>query len=359
MRSTAAGREGREHHRRLPKRRPARGDPGRAQGPSIHRVTPTTPSPSAPRRNAPDAGAISPSSTAPSSNSPCPTAPNPGPRARRANTVPAQAAAKNPSTQRFTYISADVSAPDYAAPLLAEAIAWNDGQPPDVVWCVAGMSTPGIYAETDFALTRRNMDVNFYGQAEMAHAVLRHWLSPDAAAGPRAPPKHLVFTTSVVVFFTIVGYGPYAPAKWAVRGLADTLSQEVLLYPDNPVKVHVVYPGTILSPGLQRENSTKPQITHVLEKDDPQQTPDDVAAKAIRGLERGQYFVTVSWLGDLMKWGTMGGSLRNNWLVDTLMMMFVPLIWIFVLPDILGKIRKFGKQNGHPSTYANKVEKAV
>ncbi|KAJ8124146.1 hypothetical protein O1611_g9433 [Lasiodiplodia mahajangana] len=44
----------------------------------------------------------------------------------------AKAAARNPQTQRFHYITADVSQPDYAGPLLAEAIAWNNGKPLDI-----------------------------------------------------------------------------------------------------------------------------------------------------------------------------------------------------------------------------------
>jgi 3-dehydrosphinganine reductase len=217
------------------------------------------------------------------------------------------------------------------------------------------MATPGIYTETPFSATRRNMDVNFYGQAEMSYAVLRDWLAPEAPIEEQ--PKHFIFTTSVVIFFTIAGYGPYSPSKWAVRGLADTLSQEVMLYPQK-VKIHMAVPGTILSPGLERENSTKPDITHIIEKDDPRMMPDEVGKKLIQGLENGDYFVTVAFLGNLMKWGCLGGSFRNNWVVDFFMAWFVQIVWLFALPDILGKIRKFGKEFGHPSTYGKKVAEA-
>ena len=45
----------------------------------------------------------------------------------------AQAAAKNPSTQRFHYIAADASVEDYSSPLIASAIAWNGGVGKSVV----------------------------------------------------------------------------------------------------------------------------------------------------------------------------------------------------------------------------------
>ncbi|QPH02329.1 hypothetical protein C2857_006538 [Epichloe festucae Fl1] len=256
-----------------------------------------------------------------------------------------KAAAKNPS-QRFTYLPADVSSPSYAPSLIAEATAWNGNASPDIVWCVAGMSTPQLFIDMDMASLRRQMDVNFYGTAEMSHAVLREWLSPEAPVSHE--PKHLIMTTSAVALYTIPGYAPYAPSKWALRGLADTLSQEVMMYPQN-VEIHVVYPGTILSAGFEREQKVKPEVTKILEETDPKQTPDEVAEAAIRGLENGDYFVTVNWLGNLMRLGMLGGSFRNNWVFDTLGAWLVSIVWIFVQADLHGKIRAYGKKNGHPS----------
>lgn len=266
-----------------------------------------------------------------------------------------QAAAKNPESQRFHYVSADVSEPDYAAGVLASAMAWNGGRAPDIVWCVAGVSTPMLWAdERSMVATRHNMDVNFYGAAEMSRAVLRECLAAENAVNPGSEPKHIVFTASVLAFFAIIGYGPYSPSKWALRGLADTLAMELLMYPDNPVKVHVVYPATITSPGLDRENRTKPDITVELEKDEPPQSPDVVAQKAIRGLQAGRYFVTVSFLGELMRCGVMGGSPRNNWLLDTVIGWFLPIIYFFVLWGMNGQVVSWAKKHGHPSTYHQK-----
>ncbi|CAM1505451.1 Fc.00g110880.m01.CDS01 [Cosmosporella sp. VM-42] len=262
--------------------------------------------------------------------------------------VQIKAAAKNPNSQRFHYISADVSAPSYAGPVVAEAISWNHGKSPDIVWCIAGTSTPELFVESEMSSMRHQMDVNFYGTAEMSHTILREWLAPDAPIEDQ--PRHLIMTSSVVSFYTIPGYAPYAPSKFAIRGLADTISQEVMLYPQN-VKVHIVYPGTILTAGYVQESKTKPEITLILEKDDPKQTPEDVAEKAIRGLERGEYSVTVAFLGQLMRWGVMGGMFRNNWIVDILGAWLVQLIWIFVQPDLHGKIRKYLRDHGHPSTW--------
>lgn len=211
------------------------------------------------------------------------------------------------------------------------------------------MSRPELFLDMKMSSMRRQMDVNFFGTAEMAHAILQEWLAPDSPVEKQ--PRHLIMTSSVLAFFSIAGYAPYSPSKAAMRVLADTLSHEVQLYPQN-VKVHLVLPGTILTAGFERETETKPEITKILEESDPRQTADHVAQKSIAGLERGDYMITVNWLGGLMKWGNLGGSLRNNWFVDTLMAIFTLIIvWPIVHIDILGKTRSYRKKHGHPSTW--------
>jgi 3-dehydrosphinganine reductase len=196
------------------------------------------------------------------------------------------------------------------------------------------------------------MDINYWSCVDMAHAILSEWLIPSSVAENKE--RHLVFTSSVVAFYPIAGYAPYAPSKAAIKSLSDSLAQEVLLYGDN-VKIHTVFPGTILSPGLDRENETKPDITHILEDADPKQSPDVVARRAIGGLEGGEYLVTVSWLGALMRACAWGGSKRGNWVVDTVVTLVASLVWFFVGWEMDGKVVGYRKKNGHPSTYAKKV----
>src|SRR6185437_6897532 len=99
--------------------------------------------------------------------------------------------------------------------------------------------------------------------------------------------------------YSLVGYASYSPTKAAFKSLSDTLAQEVLLYGED-VKIHTIFPGTIQSPGLERENLQKPEITLLLEESDPIQSSEEVARKSIKGLERGEYLITINWLGSLM-----------------------------------------------------------
>jgi 3-dehydrosphinganine reductase len=198
------------------------------------------------------------------------------------------------------------------------------------------------------------MAVNFWGAAEISHAVMREWTRSSAPAFEQ--PKHFVFTSSMVGMISMIGYAPYAPSKWALRGLADAMAQEALLFErlGKPVRVHVVYPGSILSPGYERENKTKPDITVQLEKDEVEQTPNAVASAAIKGLQAGRNYVTVSFLGELIRMSALGGSNRNNWIVDTLGAWFTQIVWFFVIWSQRSEIISHAKKHGHPDTQPRK-----
>ncbi|KAF4556998.1 Short chain dehydrogenase-like protein 55 [Elsinoe fawcettii] len=266
--------------------------------------------------------------------------------------------AKSPS-QRFHSISADVSDPSTAPLLLSETTSWNHSSPPDIIWANAGAAHPTLFSETPISTLRSQMDLNYWGATYLSHAYLSHLLtlltpSPDLSL----PPRHIIFTSSVAAFVGLAGYTPYSPAKAALRNLADTLRNEVQLYnaarrspshkpaPDRDIKIHVVFPGTIISPGLENENKVKHPATHLLEEGDPKQTPDEVAAAAIRGLERGEFLVPTQWLGNVMKVGMMGGSPRGNVVLDTLLGWVVAVVWLFIGPDLDGRVWKWGKENG-------------
>ncbi|OCK77111.1 3-ketosphinganine reductase [Lepidopterella palustris CBS 459.81] len=282
------------------------------------------------------------------------------------------AAAANPQTQRFHYISADVTSAEENTRLLSEATTWNGGNPPDIVWANAGSAYPHLFIETSIETLRSQMDIDYWAAAYLAHATLQVWTKPTsnqangttskASKGTEPLPRHFVMTSSVVVFAGLAGYGPYGPAKAAMRNLSDTLRSELALYngarlhATDPLRIpkirnHIVFPGGIQSPGLDAENKIKHPVTTKLEEDDKPQTEDEVATAAIAGLERGEYLITTAFLGSLMKAGMLGGSPRNGLgVVDTIMTGLSALIWSFVGPDMERKVWKWGKENGIGNT---------
>jgi len=285
----------------------------------------------------------------------------------------AKAHAKNPATQRFTYISADVTSEAENARILTEATAWNNGRMPEIVWCVAGSAVPGLFIETSTDTLRRQMELNYFAAMYMAHKSLQAWFYPEVPYTTQEKgtaleaPRHFILTSSALAFMNLAGYSPYAPAKAALRSLADGLRSEVQLYnaarrsktssgqipAPFDVNIHAVFPGSILSPGYDNENKTKPPVTFELESSDPKQTETEAATAAIKGLEAGNFMTPTNWLVHLMRWGTMSGSQRNNIVVDTVMAWIATIIWLVMVPDLNGKVWGWGKKNGMPKFRQN------
>lgn len=247
--------------------------------------------------------------------------------------------------------------------LIAEVTSWNHGNPPDIVWANAGMAAPGLFIDTSIETMRAQMDINYWAAAYLAQATLKSWLVPattpdkSASTPSHTLPRHFIMTSSVAAFVGLAGYAPYAPAKAAMRSLSDQLRSEINLYngarrkdPSSvspaEVKIHTIFPGTILSPGLEEEDKTKHAVTKLLEEGDPAQTEDQVAAAAVKGLERGGYLITTQYLGHAMRAGILGGSPRNNWFVDTVFSWVIAIAWLFIGPDLEGKVFNYGKQHG-------------
>ncbi|KAI0903773.1 hypothetical protein F4823DRAFT_253994 [Ustulina deusta] len=274
-----------------------------------------------------------------------------------------QQAARDPQTQRFLQLRADLTLPTESVRVIDEIVTWNSGNPPDIVWCCAGSSTPGLFIETPVSHFRAQMDSNYFSSLYMAHATMTCWVKtaqqnktnpPSAQPGSRIAPRHLIFTASFLSFYSFAGYSPYSPAKAAVRSLCDTLSQEVNLYascyPSEPaIRLHTIFPATILTESYQIENTMKPDITKKLEEGDEGQTPETVAAKSIKGLESGLELVTTNTITALVQRSMLGGSIRGGFfrmLMDWALAWLMGLVMVFVRSDMDSKVRSWGREHG-------------
>lgn len=245
---------------------------------------------------------------------------------------------------------------------ITEIVEWNGGRDPDIVWCCAGNSHPAFFVNTPPETLKSQMDTIYWTAAFTAHATLKRWLTPldPVRQADNPSPRHIIFTSSAVAFVPISGYGPYTPAKAAMRALADTLVQEVEVYngarsnrrnhsPSADVKVHIVFPMGILSPGFTNEQQIKPELTKHLEEADKPQTPDEVAQISIKGLERGEYMITTMLVSELMKGSAMGASPRNSIIRDTVASWVSSVAFLHVIPDLTRKAWSWGRTYGVPT----------
>lgn len=271
-------------------------------------------------------------------------------------------AALSPGTQRFHFISADLTAAETCVQVLSQTREWNSGVPPDIVWCFVGAAYPHLFIETDVTQLRAQMDVNYFAKAFIAHAALKTCLEETSEHAEHlktdqstVAARHLIFTSSFQALYSMIGYTSYGPAKADIRSLSDSLSQELQLYtaanPSSPpVRVHTIFPATILTEAYDNENLVKPQVTKMLEETDGGQTADVVARKSIQALESGQEFITSDILTRFVLSTTFGASKRGGLirgLVDWVMGCLGLFILIFVRWDMDRKVYNFGKRYGH------------
>ncbi|KAI1430529.1 hypothetical protein GGR50DRAFT_684611 [Xylaria sp. CBS 124048] len=275
-----------------------------------------------------------------------------------------QKAAKNPETQGFLQLSADLTDPAESVRVISEIVAWNSGNPPDIVWCCAGTSHPGLFVETPVSHFKSQMESNYLSSVYMAHATMTCWVNlakrnqanqagvqPSGAA---LPARHIIFTASFLSFYPIAGYSPYSPSKAALRSLCDTLSQESNLYassyPSEPrIRMHTVFPATILTESYELENTIKPDITLKLEEDDKGQTPEVVATKSIEGLESGRELIATTAITALVQRSMLGGSIRGGFgrvLLDWFLACIMGIAMVFVRWDMDRAVRNWGATHG-------------
>ncbi|KAK0547297.1 3-dehydrosphinganine reductase [Tilletia horrida] len=213
-----------------------------------------------------------------------------------------------PSNHRA--ISADLSSFAGAKRALEEASSGTSGSVPDAVFCCAGGAKPGFFIEQTEKDFESGMRTDYWTALSTAHAAASIMARAPAAQHPRK----IVLVSSVLGFFGLVGYSQYTPMKHAVRGLAESLRSELLLY---NIDVHAYFPSTILSPGFEEENKTKPAITREIEGVDEGLTPEACAKGLLRGVQKAQFLITTDFLAELFRSTSAGGATPGNGFSDS------------------------------------------
>ena len=203
---------------------------------------------------------------------------------------------------------------------------------PSSLFCVAGGTTEeiGFFADITTDQIFSCFQKNYFSSAYITNALLRRWLQEPSDP---AIVRHIVFTGSTAAFVAIPGYAAYTPTKTALRALADTLRQEMLLYEkQQAIQVHCSYPGTFWTQALVDEQKKKPELCKVLEgSNDPQDgmTPEAVAAGIIAGVKRGEVCITLDFQTQLLLNNMRGPSVPNKFIWEWVLGFIASLVWPF------------------------------
>lgn len=148
-------------------------------------------------------------------------------------------------------IPCDVS--DRAAVAAALARATAERGPVDVLVCSAGITLPGRFLEAEDDTFRAMIDVDYYGTLWPIREVAPSMVERGTGS--------IVGVASAAALVGVYGYSAYGAAKFAVRGMLESLRTELA-----PHGVHVgcVFPPDVDTPMLAEEERCKPAETKAI-----------------------------------------------------------------------------------------------
>jgi 3-dehydrosphinganine reductase len=198
-------------------------------------------------------------------------------------------AARLEPAQKVADISVDVA--DRPAVAAAVAAAETECGPCDLLVVSAGIAHPDYVDALSDEIFDRSMAVNYGGALNAVRAVL-----PGMKARRRG---HIVLVSSGAGLVGMIGYAAYAPTKFALRGLAEVLRNE--LRPEG-IAVSVAYPPDTDTPQLAAELATKPPETRAITAGAKTWSADGVAAAILKGVERRRFAITPGWEMTALYW---------------------------------------------------------
>jgi 3-dehydrosphinganine reductase len=200
----------------------------------------------------------------------------------------------HPAASKVFTAPADVSIQSQVIAAIRSAEAVHG--PVDVLITSAGVAIPGYFANLTADVFERTMAVNYFGTLYAIQAVVPAMVARRSG--------NIVIISSGAGLVGLFGYTAYAPSKFALRGLAESLRAE--LKPAG-VGVTIVYPPDTDTPQLADENRTKPAETRALTAAAGLWTADAVARATLAGVSQGRFSVTpgiqltaLSWLHSLI-----------------------------------------------------------
>ncbi len=181
------------------------------------------------------------------------------------------------ASQQAGYVAADVTKFSEVSAAMDEIASLYGG--PDMLVACAGASYPDYFLEQDCSVFERTMMLNYMGTVHAIKAA-----APKMVEGGGGD---ILLVASAAAVVSYIGYASYAPTKFALRGLADTIRNELKGF---GVRVSIAYPPDTATPGFARERTTKPAENRACFPDDPYDA-DVVASSTVSSFLQGDYHV--------------------------------------------------------------------
>ncbi|KAH0785597.1 oxidoreductase [Histomonas meleagridis] len=182
----------------------------------------------------------------------------------------------------------------------------------DFLFINAGSAQPQLLKDMTYDDIESQTNVNFTSALLTMKAAL-----PFLGEG-----SHVNFSGSICSIYTFSGYAGYGSAKFALRGLGDTLRNE---FKHTGIKIHFSIISSVDTPGYKVECLKKPLSCQKIEGTCTLFKPEYIASMIFRGIDRGDYYITMEFLSYIMLEINYGIEPSNNFFLQLLVAPLIPL----------------------------------
>lgn len=237
----------------------------------------------------------------------------------------------------------------------------------DAVVASAGISCPRRFEETDVEEFESVLRTNVTGARNSVFHALPYMSKRGGGGGGGDGPSggRIVLVSSMAGQVGLYGYTAYSASKFALSGLAQSLSME--LHTRN-VLVSLCYPPDTDTPLLALENETKPEITKKLSESASIVSPDIVGRGIVEGMVDFDPHISFGFDGWMLSTLTSGMSPAHSFLqtaLEVISMGLWRIVSLIVVGGFYATVRGLDNNttttirnsSNSSSTFAAKVQK--
>lgn len=230
------------------------------------------------------------------------------------------------SNTKCDYYICDVTKEEDVKITLKQCI--NKNGYPSLIVNSAGIAHPGFIEEIEYEQYERDMNLNYFGALRVIKEAKILYDIED-----KKDNVDIVCIGSVLGLIGSIGYSAYAPTKFAMKGLLDSLRFEFL---GTKISLHYFAPSNMDTPGLAIENKNKPKLVSDMENNVQTVTGDYAAHTLLCNMDK--YVITTEADLELLKTSTH--FMGKHSLLDMMLAPFAALAVSFTRKGIEGNIMK-------------------
>lgn len=208
------------------------------------------------------------------------------------------------------------------------------------------------------------IDVNLMGSFNVIKAAL-----PLMKGRKDRHPAAISLMSSQAGQVGIYGYAAYSSTKFGLRGLAESLQQELIS--DN-IHISLICPPYTDTPGLEEDIKTRPELTTIITgcsgSDARVLKVEEVAKKTFDGIKSGNFSIPCNLEGYILGLTTAGLSPQRSFLMaflEVVLAGILRLVALFCLWSWYGSIEKWHakkikeKENNQARSHMKRVDQSV